>query len=106
MNGWTSTFTQLVAAYPSIKFFAAEYGPMERQINDVVFALPPAQGMGTFNWEPTTQGDWNKPQATDPSSVTTPRAVPALGQHLHGPARPVPLRPDEEGLRGPALGCL
>jgi arabinogalactan endo-1,4-beta-galactosidase len=71
VSGWTSTFTQLVAAYPSIRFFAAEYGPMERQINDVVFALPPAQGMGTFNWEPTTQGDWNKPQPTDPSTVTT-----------------------------------
>ena len=71
VSGWTSTFTQLVAAYPSIKFFAAEYGPMERQINDVLFALPPAQGMGTFDWEPTTQGDWNKPQPTDPTSVTT-----------------------------------
>jgi arabinogalactan endo-1,4-beta-galactosidase len=71
VNGWTSTFTQLVAAYPSIRFFAAEYGPMERQINDVVFALPPAQGMGTFNWEPTTQGDWNAAQPTDASSVKT-----------------------------------
>ena len=71
VNGWKSTFTQLVAAYPSIKFFAAEYGPLEREINDVVFALPPAQGMGTFDWEPTTQGDWNAKQPTDPSTVTT-----------------------------------
>jgi arabinogalactan endo-1,4-beta-galactosidase len=71
VNGWKSTFTQLVAAYPSIKFFAAEYGRLEREIIDVVFALPPAQGMGTFNWEPTTQGDWNARQPTDPSTVTT-----------------------------------
>jgi arabinogalactan endo-1,4-beta-galactosidase len=71
VNGWTSTFTQLVAAYPNLRFFAAEYGPLERQVNDVVFALPGNQGLGTFDWEPTTQGDWNAKQATDPASVTT-----------------------------------
>jgi arabinogalactan endo-1,4-beta-galactosidase len=75
VSGWTSTFTQLVSAYasthPEIRFFAAEYGPLERQINDVVFGLSGAHGMGTFDWEPTTQGDWNAPQPTDPSSVTT-----------------------------------
>jgi arabinogalactan endo-1,4-beta-galactosidase len=66
VNGWTTTFTQLVANYdgstaqrPKINFFAAEYGPMEREINDVLFNLPKNQGIGTFNWEPTTQGDWN-----------------------------------------------
>ncbi|HEX5099810.1 MAG TPA: glycosyl hydrolase 53 family protein [Polyangiaceae bacterium] len=58
-NGWTSTFTQLASTYPDIKFFAAEYGPMQREINDVLYALPKNQGIGTFNWEPTTQGDWN-----------------------------------------------
>ena len=58
-TGWTSTFTGLATKYPKIKFFAAEYGPLQREINDVVFALPSNQGLGTFNWEPTTQGDWN-----------------------------------------------
>ena len=68
---WQSTFSQLVTAYPNIRFFAAEYGPMEREINDVVFGLPNNQGLGTFDWEPTTQGSWNAKQTSDPSSVTT-----------------------------------
>ncbi|HVT07554.1 MAG TPA: glycosyl hydrolase 53 family protein, partial [Polyangia bacterium] len=71
VSAWTSTFTQLVAAYPGLRFFAAEYGPLERQINDVVFGLPGNQGLGTFDWEPTTQGDWNAKQPTDPATVTT-----------------------------------
>jgi arabinogalactan endo-1,4-beta-galactosidase len=70
-NGWQTTFTQLVAAYPNLKFFAAEYGPMERQINDVLFGLPRNQGLGTFDWEPTTEGSWNAAQGSDPASVTT-----------------------------------
>jgi arabinogalactan endo-1,4-beta-galactosidase len=58
-DGWTSTFSQLATTFPDIKFFAAEYGPMQREINDVIYGLPNDQGIGTFNWEPTTQGDWN-----------------------------------------------
>lgn len=57
--GWTRTFTGLATKFPNIKLFAAEYGPMQREINDVVYDLPNQQGIGTFNWEPTTQGDWN-----------------------------------------------
>jgi arabinogalactan endo-1,4-beta-galactosidase len=68
---WQSTFSQLVTAYPNIRFFAAEYGPMEREINDVVFGLPNNQGLGTFDWEPTSQGSWNAAQPSDPSTVTT-----------------------------------
>ncbi|HEY4395452.1 MAG TPA: glycosyl hydrolase 53 family protein [Polyangia bacterium] len=68
---WQSTFSQLATAYPNIRFFAAEYGPMEREINDVVFGLPNNQGLGTFDWEPTSQGSWNAKQPSDPSSVTT-----------------------------------
>jgi arabinogalactan endo-1,4-beta-galactosidase len=66
-----TTFAQLVAAYPNLKFFAAEYGPLQRQINDVVFNLPNNQGIGTFDWEPTSQGSWNAAQPTDPSGTTT-----------------------------------
>ena len=58
-TGWTNTFSSLATKFPTIKFFAAEYGPMQREINDVVFGLAGNQGLGTFNWEPTTQGDWN-----------------------------------------------
>src|SRR6185369_2987612 len=60
VNGWTTTFMQLATAYPNIRFFAAEYGPLQREINDVVFNLPGNQGLGTFNWEPTTSGTWNQ----------------------------------------------
>lgn len=56
---WQRTLAGLASKFPHIKIFAAEYGPMQRDINDVVFNLPNQQGLGTFNWEPTTQGDWN-----------------------------------------------
>jgi arabinogalactan endo-1,4-beta-galactosidase len=59
-KGWTSTLGGLAAAYPNLKILAAEYGPMQREINDVVFGLPNKQGLGTFNWEPEKGGDWNK----------------------------------------------
>jgi arabinogalactan endo-1,4-beta-galactosidase len=59
-KGWTNTLGGLAAAYPNIKILAAEYGPMQREINDVVFGLPNNQGLGTFNWEPEKGGDWNK----------------------------------------------
>ncbi len=69
--GWMSTFTQLVAAYPSVRFFSAEYGPMEREINDVVFNLPVGHGLGTFDWEPTSSGTWNAAQPSDPTGTST-----------------------------------
>jgi arabinogalactan endo-1,4-beta-galactosidase len=56
---WTSTLGGLASAYPNIKILAAEYGPMQREINDVVFGLANKQGLGTFNWEPEKTGDWN-----------------------------------------------
>ncbi len=57
--GWTKTFTSLASAYPTLRFMAAEYGPMQREINDVVFGLANRQGIGTFNWEPESGGEWN-----------------------------------------------
>jgi hypothetical protein len=39
---------------------AAEYGPMQREINDVVFGISGQQGIGTFNWEPESSGEWNR----------------------------------------------
>jgi arabinogalactan endo-1,4-beta-galactosidase len=58
-TGWTNTLGGLAAAFPNIKIMAAEYGPMQREINDVVFGIPNNQGIGTFNWEPERGGDWN-----------------------------------------------
>ena len=77
-TGWTNTFGGLVTKYPNIKFFAAEYGPMQREINDVVFGIPKNQGLGTFNWEPTTQGDWNTGHDLLRRSGTTYTAQPDL----------------------------
>lgn len=59
VDGWTTTFAQLAETYPDLKFFAAEYGPLQREINDVLYNMPNQQGIGTFNWEPATSGDWN-----------------------------------------------
>jgi arabinogalactan endo-1,4-beta-galactosidase len=59
-TGWEFTFGGIAAEYPELKLFSAEYGPMQRQINDVLFGLDAEQGLGTFNWEPTTEGDWNR----------------------------------------------
>ncbi|MEO7036831.1 MAG: glycosyl hydrolase 53 family protein [Polyangiaceae bacterium] len=79
VNGWTKTFAALTLAYPELKFFAAEYGPLERQINDVLFALPNQQGLGTFAWEPTTQGDWNASQPSDPTGTPSHALVQRMG---------------------------
>jgi arabinogalactan endo-1,4-beta-galactosidase len=56
---WAKTFNGLATRFPKLRFVAAEYGPMQREINDVVFGLGAEQGAGTFNWEPSQQGDWN-----------------------------------------------
>jgi len=58
-SGWTQTFAALANQFPKLRFVAAEYGPMQREINDVLFGMPGMQGVGTFNWEPTQPGDWN-----------------------------------------------
>jgi arabinogalactan endo-1,4-beta-galactosidase len=58
--GWTKTLTGLASAYPSLRLMAAEYGPMQREINDVVFGISGQQGIGTFNWEPESSGEWNR----------------------------------------------
>jgi arabinogalactan endo-1,4-beta-galactosidase len=58
-SAWMSTFTQLSAMFPSLKFVIAEYGPEQRAANDVMFNLANQQGIGTFNWEPTHPGAWN-----------------------------------------------
>jgi arabinogalactan endo-1,4-beta-galactosidase len=58
---WENTFTELAADFPDLEFFIAEYGPAQKEANDIMFALPDNRGLGTFNWEPTTQGAWNNP---------------------------------------------
>ncbi len=43
-DGWTKTFAALAQQFPKLRFVAAEYGPMQREINDVLFGLPSMQG--------------------------------------------------------------
>jgi arabinogalactan endo-1,4-beta-galactosidase len=57
--GWANTLGGLAAKFPNLPLLAAEYGSLEREINDVVFGLAGGQGAGTFDWEPSEQGDWN-----------------------------------------------
>jgi arabinogalactan endo-1,4-beta-galactosidase len=70
---WKSTFTQLAAAYPTLKFMIAEYSAEQRAAGDVMFGLADKRGRGTFNWDPTrsyetlpndplfkTNGAWNR----------------------------------------------
>jgi len=60
-SAWQNTFTMLASMFPNMKFIVAEYGPEQRAANDIMWNLPNNRGMGTFNWEPTTQGAWNNP---------------------------------------------
>jgi arabinogalactan endo-1,4-beta-galactosidase len=93
-SAWQNTFTMLASMFPNMKFIVAEYGPEQRAANDIMWNLPNNRGMGTFNWEPTTQGAWNNPG---------PRPVPAVRHHLQHAARYRGLRPDEDRLRQPAV---
>jgi arabinogalactan endo-1,4-beta-galactosidase len=77
-SAWQSTFTQLSTAFPNLKLFIAEYGPEQRAANDIIFNLPNNQGLGTFNWEPTTQGAWNTGHDLLRRSGTTYTAQPDL----------------------------
>jgi arabinogalactan endo-1,4-beta-galactosidase len=58
-SAWMNTFTMLASQFPNMKFIVAEYGPEQRAANDIMWNLPANRGLGTFNWEPTTQGAWN-----------------------------------------------
>jgi arabinogalactan endo-1,4-beta-galactosidase len=58
-SAWMNTFTMLASMFPNMKFMIAEYGPEQRAANDIIWNLPNNRGIGTFNWEPTTQGAWN-----------------------------------------------
>ena len=50
---WQTTDGGMAAMFPKVKFFAAEYGGAERELNDVFYGMPNQQGLGTFFWEAT-----------------------------------------------------
>jgi arabinogalactan endo-1,4-beta-galactosidase len=49
-----ATITSLASSFHNLKFMAAEYSNSQRAVNDIFFDLPNQQGVGTFNWQPTT----------------------------------------------------
>jgi arabinogalactan endo-1,4-beta-galactosidase len=75
---WQATFTALASAFPQLKFFIAEYGAAQRAANDVVFDLPDDRGIGSFNWQPTSQGSWNTGHDLIRRSGTSYNAQPDL----------------------------
>jgi arabinogalactan endo-1,4-beta-galactosidase len=57
---WQTVQSGLLAKFPDIKLYAAEYGGFEREINDVNFNLPNQMGIGTYFWEATmNSASWN-----------------------------------------------
>ncbi|HEY7372568.1 MAG TPA: glycosyl hydrolase 53 family protein, partial [Polyangia bacterium] len=77
-SAWMNTFTMLASMFPNLKFMIAEYGPEQKAANDIMFNLPSNRGVGTFNWEPTTQGAWNTGHDLLRRSGTTYTAQPDM----------------------------
>jgi arabinogalactan endo-1,4-beta-galactosidase len=75
---WTSTFAGRATRFPHLELVAAEYGPMQREINDVVFNLPGQRGIGTFNWEPTRETGGNLGHTLFATSGNPRTATPDL----------------------------
>ena len=75
---WANTFAGLATKFPTLQFVAAEYGPLQREINDVVFGLDGNRGAGTFNWEPSEAGDWNTGHTLFNASGNAYTATPDL----------------------------
>jgi arabinogalactan endo-1,4-beta-galactosidase len=81
---WQTVEGGLAAKFPKIKFFAAEYGGFEREVNDVFYNLPNQAGLGTFFWEATTSNSsWNTGALVTQSGSTytaTSELVPEYDQ--------------------------
>ncbi len=82
---WQTVQGGLVAKFPGIKIFAAEYGGFIREINDVNFNLPNQAGMGTFFWEATyANNSWNTGALVTQSGNTyTPTSQLALYDQMY-----------------------
>ncbi len=77
--GFARTFAALAEQFPKLRFVAAEYGPMQREINDLLFGLPGMQGAGhVSNWEPTQEGAWNSGHALFSVTGNSHDATPDL----------------------------
>ena len=56
-SGWKANFDDLVVRYPSLSFVIAEVGSETKESLDIMRSLPNRKGLGTFIWEPTSNGN-------------------------------------------------
>jgi len=54
---WKANFDDLAKRYPNLHFVCAEIADEVRSSNDIMRSLPNGQGLGTFIWEPTQNGN-------------------------------------------------
>jgi arabinogalactan endo-1,4-beta-galactosidase len=52
-SGWRTTFANLAATYPTLRYMIVEYSQERRTVNDIMLQLPAERGVGSFVWEPT-----------------------------------------------------
>ena len=56
-SGWKANFDDLVVRYPNLSFVIAEVGSETKESLDIMRSLPNRKGLGTFIWEPTSNGN-------------------------------------------------
>jgi arabinogalactan endo-1,4-beta-galactosidase len=56
-EGWKANFDDLVVRYPSLSFTIAEVGGETKESLEIMRSLPNHKGLGTFIWEPTSNGN-------------------------------------------------
>jgi arabinogalactan endo-1,4-beta-galactosidase len=56
-SGWKANFDDLVMRYPNLSFVIAEVGSETKESLEIMRSLPNRKGLGTFIWEPTSNGN-------------------------------------------------
>jgi arabinogalactan endo-1,4-beta-galactosidase len=56
-SGWKANFDDLAMRYPNLSFIIAEVGSEPRESIEIMRSLPDRRGLGTFIWEPTSNGN-------------------------------------------------
>ena len=82
---WKANFDDLAQRYPNLHFVCAEIADEVRASNDIMRSLPNGQGLGTFIWEPTQNGNRQglftsmsrRRRATTMPGGATPSALPS-----------------------------
>jgi arabinogalactan endo-1,4-beta-galactosidase len=56
-SGWKANFDDLIMRYPNLSFVIAEVGSETKESLEIMRSLPNRKGLGTFIWEPTSNGN-------------------------------------------------